>query len=305
MDFQTTLPDGVITAVMTPLREDLSIDHDALAAHCKWILANDGDGIVVLGTTGEANSFTVEERLETIDRIVRSGLPVDRLMIGTGCCAFPDTIRLTKFAVERGVGGILMLPPFYYKQVSDAGLAKYFDLVVRGVNDERLKIYLYNFPKLSGIGFSATLTRHLVREYPGVVVGMKDSSGDWDHMAEIIREIPGFKLYAGTEKLLLRILREGGAGCISATTNATVAMAARLFRNWQSDEADALQEQLTAVRNAFDGHPFTSALKQMFYEWTNDPAWLNMRPPNSPLDAAEWKELSGRLRSLGFTIPAN
>ena len=302
MNLQTTLPGGVLTAVLTPLKNDLSIDHDALAAHCRWLLANGGDGIVVLGTTGEANSFTVEERLEAIDRIVRSGLPVDRLMIGTGCCAFPDTIRLTKFAVERGVGGILMLPPFYYKQVNETGLARYFDLVISGVNDERLKIYLYNFPKLSGIVFSATFAGRLVREYPGIVVGMKDSSGDWEHMAEIIREIPGFKIYAGTEKLLLRILREGGAGCISATTNATIGMAARLFRNWRTDEADALQEQLTAVRNAFEGYPFTSALKQMFFEWTKNPAWLNVRPPNSLIEAQELEMLSDRLRSLGFSI---
>lgn len=302
MELRSNLPDGVFTAALTPLKDDLSIDHDALAAHCRWLLANGGDGLVILGTTGEANSFTVDERLEAIERIVESGLPVDRMMIGTGCCAFPDTIRLTKHAVERGVRGILMLPPFYYKEINDTGLAKYFDRVINGVGDDRLKIYLYNFPKLSGISFSAAFTHQLVREHPGVVVGMKDSSGDWDHMAEIIREIPGFRIYAGTEKLLLRILQEGGAGCISATTNATIAIAAQLFRNWQTDEADSLQERLTAVRNAFEGYPFASALKQMYFEWTNDRSWLNIRPPNSLIEAKKMKELSERLRSLNFSI---
>ncbi len=302
MNIETTLPDGVFTAVLTPLNDDLSIDHDALAAHCRWLLANGGDGIVVLGTTGEANSFTVDERLETIERIVESDLPTNRMMIGTGCCAFPDTVRLTKFAVERGVGGILMLPPFYYKQVDENGLVRYFDLVINGVNDERLKIYLYNFPKLSGIGFSASFARRLAGEFPGVVVGMKDSSGDWDHMAEIIREIPGFKIYAGTEKLLLPILRAGGAGCISATTNATIGMAAGLFKNWRTGQADNLQEQLSAVRSAFEGYPFTAALKQMFFEWTNNPQWLNIRPPNSLIEAKELKMLSDRLLSLGFAV---
>lgn len=304
MNVRTTLPDGVLTAVLTPLKSDLSIDHNALARHCRWILDNGGDGLAVLGTTGEANSFTLDERLEAIERMTESGLPVERVMIGTGCCAFPDTVRLTRCAVERGFGGVLMLPPFYYKQVDDSGLAKYFDLVIDGVNDGRLKIYLYNFPKLSGIGFSAAFARHLVTQYPGVVVGMKDSSGDWDHVAGIIREIPGFKVYAGTERFLLRTLREGGAGCISATTNASIGMAARLFRSWRSDEADDLQEQLTAVRNAFEGLPFTAALKQMFFEWTNDPAWLNLRPPNSLLGAEKIKELSDRLRSIGFSIAA-
>jgi 4-hydroxy-tetrahydrodipicolinate synthase len=302
MDFETTLPDGVLTAVLTPLKKDLTADHGLLAAHCRWILANGGDGIVVLGTTGEANSFTVEERIEIVGKIVESGLPAGRLMVGTGCCAVPDTVRLTKFAVECGIGGILMLPPFYYKQVNDDGLFAYFDLVIRSVNDKRLKLYLYDFPQMSGIRFSTSLVRRLVGEYPGTVVGMKDSSGDWEHMASIIREIPGFRVYAGTERYLLRVLREGGAGCISATTNATVAMAAKVFANWKNDGADELQERLTEVRSAFDGLPFTAALKQMFFEWTGNPDWLNIRPPNSPVGTEEMKALSDRLKALGFSV---
>ena len=301
MNFESKLPDGVFTAVLTPLKNDLSIDHDALAAHCRWILSSGGDGIVLLGTTGEANSFTVEERLETVERIFESGLPGDRLMIGTGCCAFPDTVRLTRRAVELGAGGVLMLPPFYYKKVGDAGLAKYFDLVIGGVGDERLKIYLYDFPQMSGIRYSTPFVRHLVREYPGVVDGMKDSSGDWDHMVEIIREVPGLRFYAGSERFLLDVMREGGAGCISATTNATVAMAARLFQNWQTDQANAFQKELTRVRGAFEGYPFTAPLKQMFFEWTDNPGWLNIRPPNSLIGPEQLKTLSDELNALGFS----
>lgn len=302
MNFKTTLSDGVFTATLTPLKEDLCVDYDALITHCKWLLSNCSNGIALLGTTGEANSFTMEERIEIIDKIVESGIPGNKLMVGTGCCAHPDTIRLTKHAVERGIGGILMLPPFYYKQVNDTGLAKYFDLVINGVNDERLKIYLYHFPNMSGIPFSTAFVQYLIREYPSVVVGMKDSSGDWDHMEEILREIPGFKIYSGTEKLLLGTLREGGAGCISATANATISMAAQLFQNWQFDHADTLQEQLTKVRTAFEGYPFTSALKQMFFEWTNNPIWLNVRPPNSLVGAEKIKILADKLRALGFSI---
>ncbi|MDH3494834.1 MAG: dihydrodipicolinate synthase family protein, partial [Acidobacteriota bacterium] len=151
MKFNTTLPNGVFTACLTPLKKDLSVDFDALTAHCKWLLSKGGDGILLLGTTGEANSFTVEERLEIMDKVIEAGIPGNRLLMGTGCCAYPDTARLTKHAVERGAGGILMLPPFYYKQVDDAGLARYFDLVINAVNDERLRIYLYHFPQMSAI----------------------------------------------------------------------------------------------------------------------------------------------------------
>jgi len=302
MKFNTTLPNGVFTACLTPLKKDLSVDFDALTAHCKWLLSNGGDGILLLGTTGEANSFTVEERLEIMDKVIEAGIPGNRLLMGTGCCAYPDTARLTKHAVERGAGGILMLPPFYYKQVDDAGLARYFDLVINAVNDERLRIYLYHFPQMSAIPFSTPLVKNLVRQYPGTVVGMKDSSGDWSHMEEILRDIPGFKIYAGTERLLLRTLRQGGAGCISATTNATIRMAAELYRNWQADQADSLQEHLTRVRTAFDGYPLTPVLKQMFFEWTGDPAWLNIRPPNALQEKETIKILSENLKKLGFSI---
>lgn len=302
MNFETSLSDGVFAATLTPLREDLSIDFDALIAHCKWLLSNGGNGIALLGTTGEANSFSLEERIEVIDRIIESGIPGDKIMAGTGCCSHTDTIRLTKHAVDRGIGGILMLPPFYYKQVNDTGLANYFDLVINGVNDERLKIYLYHFPSMSSVPFSTPLVQHLIKEYPGVVVGMKDSSGDWDHMNEILREIPGFKIYAGTEKLLLRTLREGGAGCISATANVTIGMAAEVFKNRESDHADTLQDQLSKVRTAFEGHPVIPVLKQMMFEWTRNPDWLNVRPPNSLVAAEELKFVSDELKALGFSI---
>ena len=302
MNFKSTLSDGVFTANLTPLKSDLSVDHDALITHCKWLLSQGGNGIALLGTTGEANSFTMGERIEMIDKIVECGIPGNKLLVGTGCCAYGDTIRLTKHAVERGAGGILMLPPFYYKQVDDTGLAKYFDLVINGVNDKRLKIYLYHFPKMSAVPFSTPFVKYLIREYPGTVVGMKDSSGDWNHTEEILREFPGFKVYAGTEKLLLRTLRKGGAGCISATANATISMAAQLFQNWHSDRADTLQDRLTKVRTAFDGYPFTSALKQMFFKCSNNPIWLNVRPPNSLVDAEGIEILADKLKALDFSI---
>jgi 4-hydroxy-tetrahydrodipicolinate synthase len=304
MKFETPLPDGVFAAGLTPLNKDLSIDHGALIAHCEWLLSYGCDGVLLLGTTGEANSFSLEERIELIDRVADGGIPVGKLMIGTGCCAYPDTIRLTRHAVERGIAGVLMLPPFYYKQVTDKGLEDYFDLVINSVRDERLKIYLYHFPRMSAVPFSVSLARRLAEGYPGIVVGMKDSSGDLAHTEEILREIPGFKVYTGTEELLLPTLRAGGAGCISATVNATAAAASELFRKWKTGDADDLQERLSELRRAFSGYPLTSALKQMFYEWTGDPDWLNVRPPNSLVGADAIRVLSARLQSLGFSVGA-
>ena len=301
MNVETTLPNGVFTANLTPLKEDLSVDYPALIAHCNWLLDNGSDGIALLGTTGEANSFTMEERMEMIDKIIESGISGNRLMAGTGCCAFPDTIRLTKFAVERGIGGILMLPPFYYKQVNDKGLAKYFDLIINGVKDERLKIYLYHFPKMAGVGFSTPLIKHLVKEYPNKVVGMKDSTGDFEHMKEIINEFPGFKLYAGTEKYLLDILKIGGAGCISATANVTLPLTAKVYKTWKEGKnAAELQSYLTQVRMTFEGLPFTGALKSLLGHLNYGDAWKHVRPPNTIVGVAEIEKLKEKHQALNF-----
>ncbi len=302
MSFQTSLPAGVFAASLTPLKKDLSVDSDTLVAHCKWLLANGNDGIALLGTTGEANSFTVGERFHILDAVLKGGIPPEKLLVGTGCCAFPDTLALTKHAVSQGVGGVLLLPPFYYKAVTDAGLANYFELVINQVNDPRLKIYLYHFPQLAQVSFSTPLVKLLVKEFPGIVVGMKDSSGDWVHMQEICRELPGFKLYAGTEKYLLDILKIGGAGCISATTNATAQLAQQVFQNWQSEKAVGLQEHLTALRAAFEDYSFVSVLKYLFAKWSGNSDWLNLRPPNSLLREEEAAVVTERLMALGFDL---
>jgi len=302
MSFRTSLPAGVFAASLTPLKNDLSIDCDALTAHCKWLLANGNDGIALLGTTGEANSFTVEERFQILDAVLKGGMPPEKLMVGTGCCAFPDTVALTQHAVSQGVGGVLMLPPFYYKTVTDAGLANYFELIINHIKDPRLRIYLYHFPQLAKVSFSTPLVKLLVKEFPGIVVGMKDSSGNWEHMQEICRELPGFNLYAGTEKYLLDLLRIGGAGCISATTNATAQFARKVFQNWQSENAVGFQKHLTKLRAAFEGYSFVSVLKYLFAKWSSNSAWLNLRPPNAMLREKEAAIVTQRLKALGFDL---
>lgn len=301
MDNEIILSNGVFTASLTPLNADLSVNYNALIEHCQWLLQNGSDGIALLGTTGEANSFTMEERIEMIEKVVKAGIPAERLMVGTGCCAYTDTIELTKFAVSQRIGGILLLPPFYYKQVDDEGLAKYFDLVINGVQSDQLKIYLYHFPKMSGVGFSAGLLDHLIKEYPRQIVGMKDSSGDFEHMKSVLEAHPGFKLYAGTEKLLLDILKIGGAGCISATANVTTALAGRVYQAWKSDEAaEDLQSYLSKVRSSFEGLPFTGALKAYLATQDSEDAWLSVRPPNRLINQDKLKDLSDRLKELQF-----
>ncbi len=297
------LPNGVFAAALTPLRDDLSIDHDAFADHCRWLLANGCDGVAPMGTTGEANSFSVVERIEALDRLIAAGLPPHRLLVGTGCCAIPDTVALTRHAVTHGVGGVLMLPPFYYKNVSDDGLYGAFDQVIQRVNDARFKLYLYHFPQMSGVPLSHALIGRLLRNYPATVVGMKDSSGDWNNMKTLCGTFPGFRTYAGSEKFLLPILRAGGPGCISATTNVTCQLAGQVYTKCASSDAEALQQRLTTARDAIEKYPAISALKRMTAERTGRAAWLNLRPPHVPLSTDRAAALMVDLKNAGYPFP--
>jgi 4-hydroxy-tetrahydrodipicolinate synthase len=281
MEFESNLSRGLFTASLTPMNDDLSVNYKALIEHINWLLNNGSNGICLLGTTGEANSFSIEERMDVLDEVIDANIDPQRLLVGTGTCVISDTIILTQHAVSKGVGGVLMLPPFYYKDLSDEGVMDYFKLVIEGVDDKNLKIYLYNFPKMTGVPFTLPLVKKLVAAFPEIIVGMKDSSGNWDGMQAVCNEIPGFQLYTGTEKYLLDTLRAGGAGCISATFNASIKYGAMVYTNWQKDEADDLQARLNEIRKKFEIDSFISSLKFLFAKWFDEPKWLNVRPPNS------------------------
>ena len=292
MTFESNLPNGLFTASLTPLNADLSVNHQLLIKHINWLLDQGSNGICLMGTTGEANSFSNRERMEVLDNVIENGIDPGVLLVGTGTCNLPDTIELTRHAVQNGVPGILMLPPYYYKNLSDEGLLEYFRLVIEGVDDPRLKIYVYHFPKMTGVPFTLPLLEKLVEQFPNEIVGMKDSSGEIEGMQKVCESIPGFRIFAGSERFLLDNLRCGGPGCISATFNATIKYGVELYQHWQDDNADDLQRKLTEVRSKFEIHSFVSGLKYLFSKWQDDKTWLNMRPPNSIPDLATQEKLS-------------
>ncbi|MEM8890732.1 MAG: dihydrodipicolinate synthase family protein [Bacteroidota bacterium] len=302
MQASTHLLKGVLTANLTPLKADLSVDHEKLVEHCHWLLGHGSDAIAVLGTTGEANSFTVDERMTALESLIKGGIPADKIMLGTGCCAFPDTVKLSKHALSHGVKDLLLLPPFYYK-ATDEGLKEYFKLLLERIDNPEVRLYLYHIPQMSGISFSIELTKELASIYPNNIVGMKDSSGNWEHMSGIVKEIPGFQMFAGTEKFLLDILKVGGVGCISATANATSARAQEVYQAFvEGKDADGLQDALTAVRKSFEGFVFVSALKAKFSDWQGNTNWEHMRAPNVPLSAEDKAALNARLEAVDFSL---
>lgn len=297
------LSNGVYTAVLTPIKNDSSVDFDLLIAHCNWLLKNGCTGIALLGTTGEANSFSFNERIEILEKVIAGGIPPKKLMVGTGCCSLPESIELTKHATEAGVGGVLVLPPFFYKQVADSGVFSYFNNLIKGVENEDLRIYLYHFPKMSGLPFSITLLQQLIDKFPQNIVGIKDSSGDFENMKKMVEAFPDFQVFAGTEKYLLDILEIGGAGCISATANATIQLVHKVFQSFSNNEnAKAAQEYLTKVRVSFEGLPFSGALKSYMADLNDENRWLGIRPPNELISNQDLSNLNSKLAALDFHI---
>src|SRR6184192_1287380 len=230
---------GVLAPVVTPFKADLSPDCERFIRHCLWLLSQDC-GLAVFGTNSEANSMAAEERSTLLDAVVAAGIDPSRMMPGTGCCSIAETVELTMHAVRHGCAGVLMLPPFYYKDVSEEGLYRYFSEVVQRVGDTRLKIYLYHIPPVAIVGITPKLVERLLKAYPSAIAGMKDSSGDWNNTKIFLDAFAdnGFDVFVGSESFLLANMRSGGAGTISATANVNPAAIHELYALASAVSAD-------------------------------------------------------------------
>ncbi len=318
---------GVLAPVLTPFKADLSPDRERFIAHCKWLLSQNC-GLAVFGTTSEANSLSIEERSTLLDALVAAGVDTSRMMPGTGCCSITETVKLTAQAVKHGCAGVLMLPPFYYKGVSEEGLYRYFSEVVQRVGDARLRIYLYHIPPVALVGLTTGLVERLLKSYPNAIAGMKDSSGDWnntktflDAFSETARPAPTaraartFDVFVGSESFLLANMRNSGAGTISATANVNPAAIHKLYAEVRNRtggnsagraDLDEQQAKLNVVRDLFGKkYPMISALKQAMAIYANDPAWRTVRPPLVELTAEQAKTPAAELKAISFAMPGS
>jgi 4-hydroxy-tetrahydrodipicolinate synthase len=331
---------GVLAPVVTPFKPDLSPDPERLIGHCKWLLSQKC-GLAVFGTNSEANSMSAEERMTLLDALVGAGVDPARMMPGAGCCSISETVELTAHAVKHGCAGVLMLPPFYYKNISEEGLYRYFSEVVQRVGDPRLKIYLYHIPPVAVVGITPKLVERLLQAYPTAIAGMKDSSGDWnntktflDAFAETARPAPTaraastFDVFVGSESFLLANMRNGGVGTISATANVNPAAIHELYADYNrqncsgvcvkrranrkalgtsasTTDLTTLQARLNVVREVFARKSWPSmiaALKQAIAIYGNDPEWARVRPPLVELTTEQARKLAAELEKIEFII---
>jgi 4-hydroxy-tetrahydrodipicolinate synthase len=232
---------GVLAPVVTPFKADLAPDPERFVKHCQWLLSQNC-GLAPFGTTSEGNSMSKDERMSLLDALVAADIDPSRVMPGAGCCSITETVELTAHAVRHGCAGVLMLPPFYYKDVTEEGLYRYFSEVVQRVGDARLRIYLYHIPPVAVVGITPNLVERLLKAYPSATAGMKDSSGDWDNTKTFLDAFAGescqsgsdFDVFVGSETFLLANMRNGGAGTISATANVNPAAINALYQSAKS-----------------------------------------------------------------------
>jgi 4-hydroxy-tetrahydrodipicolinate synthase len=292
---------GVLAPVVTPFHKDLGVDKRAFVRQCRWLIANDV-GLAVFGTNSEATSLSSGERQILLEALVEDGIPVARLMPGTGCCSMPETVSLVKHALTLGIRATLMLPPFYYKNVADDGLVDYFSRVIDGANDDRLRVYLYNFPSMSQVPISRDVVEALLRRYPGIVLGIKDSSGDWESTNGYISSFSkdGFDVFAGTEMLMRDTVRAGGAGCISATANVNPRALADLYDASAKGEGEKEDQAARKVRTVFQAYPMIPAMKRVIADSRSEPDWSLVRPPLMVLSEARCEQLKAQLSAIEF-----
>lgn len=297
---------GPLAPVLTPFKANgYAPDVTRFIAHCQWLIDNHV-GLAIFGTNSESASLSVDERLALTDALLAAGIPADRMMPGTGGCSITDSVRLTRHAVAAGASGVLMLPPFYYKGVSDEGLFAYYSEVIEQVGSDRLKLYLYHIPQMTQVPITMNLIDMLLKRYPGTVAGAKDSSGVWDNTRTMIDNYSrdGFDVFPASESTLSSALPLGAAGCISATVNMNPAGIYALYQGWNTPEGPSLQAKADVVRQIFQSVPMIPAMKRVVAEVSNHPEWRVVRPPLVPLDEATAPTLLSALKTANFEMTA-
>jgi len=274
---------GVSAAVATAVDDKGEPDCARSTALARFLLETGCDGLNVLGTTGEATSFSLDQRKRVMTAYAQAGLALDRMMVGTGAAAVADAIALTKHAAELGFAGALVLPPFYYKGVHDDGLVAYIDAVAKATAARPIPIYLYHFPAQSGLHWHVALIRRLLETFGERIVGLKDSSGDTAYAREAAGIMPRFKVFPSTEAALPEARSGPFAGCISATANLNADLCARAYR---TGDTGALAEAV-AIRKLFDGKPLVPGVKALLAHIHGEPQWARVEPPLAPYPAAD------------------
>jgi len=295
---------GLISPILSPFDDNLNFNQEMYNELAKDLLSTGCSGLAPFGTTGEALSVSNDERMQALENLIKSGVSPNKLIPGTGLCNFPDTVKISRHAIELGCKGVMTLPAFYFKDVTDEGLFQYYERLIDEINHPNLKIYLYHIPQVSGVGLSIPLVKKLRSIYPDIIVGIKDSSGVWENTEQLL-SIDGLIVYPGAELPVIDAIKLGGPGCISATANfnpTNIARVIELSHDGKWDQAEEAHKDVKEVRYLFQDYSAIPAQKAMLAIKYKDDRWKNIRPPLVQISEQRSSELADKLRNHGFNF---
>ena len=290
---------GLWCAMLTPLDRTGGVDHRLLADHARRLLAQGIDGLAPFGTTGDGQSFGVGERAAGLSALLAAGIPAQRLVAATGCAALSETITLTRHGVQSGCAACLVLPPFFFNDVSDDGLFAWYARLIEAVGDARLRILLYHIPQVTGVPLPVDLVARLAAAFPGIIAGVKDSSGSWENTSALLERAPQLAILVGHEPHLPRALRAGGAGTICGVANTYPAIVRALF---SPNVSQADEESIATFIDIAFRQPFLPAFKAIVAAQTGDPGWNTLCPPWVALDESQRRTLFAALADAGMPV---
>jgi 4-hydroxy-tetrahydrodipicolinate synthase len=292
---------GIWPALLTPLKADLSIDHARFAAHCNSLIATGCPGVTAFGTTGEGASFSVAERKEALEQLIKNSVPAAQILLSTSCTALPETLELTRHAVKAGVHGCLMLPPFFFKGVSDQGVIDCYRYVIDGMAGTPFKLYLYHIPQVTGVAISQHVIATLKKLYPDTIVGIKDSAGNTEHSVALANAfMKDLTVYVGFEPDLPEMGRRGSTGAVSGLANFMPRVVSRLVTQPDAPGTPADRERVIKLIGLLNGYSSMPALKGIMAMLTGDPGWLPVRAPLVALSPDEFRALQKTMTAFGF-----
>ncbi len=288
---------GIIAPILTPFDDDLSLATSLYVAHAKWLLGQGCAGIAPFGTTGEALSVGIDERIAAIEALVDNGIEPTQLIPGTGLSNVADTARLSRACLDIGCAGVMTLPPFYFKDVSEDGLFDYFEQLIMSIGSDA-RIYLYHIPPIAIVGVPPSLAARLHAAFPDQIVGIKDSSGDWDNTKALF-DVTGLVVYPGSELPLIQALRLGAPGCITATANVNagnIVKVVELYDHGDHAAAKVQHETVKRLRLTLQQYFPIPAQKRLLAIATGDERWANVRPPLTAMSATAGRDLADLLK---------
>lgn len=279
---------GSYCAAITPINDDLSVNKDLYLRHCQSLIKKNLDGLTLFGTNGEASSFSIRQKKESIEFLLENRIDPKFLILGTGSSSLEDAIEMTNFSVEIGAKAALVLPPYYFKNVSDDGVITYYRNIIEQTRENDYKFLLYNIPQHSGVTINFHIIENLLKLYPNNVVGLKDSTGDLDGILKTIKYFNELAVFCGNGALALHTSRRGGAGAITGDANITAKLLSYIIHNFKNEKKIEnfieIQSLIEKIRNVLASHEQVSLLKAYYSVADNMPIWNNIMPPLKKID---------------------